>query len=95
MSANVLDRGSEGDICVRGRSAMKGYLHNPEATMVTFWENGWLRTGDIGIFDDNDFLYIVDRLKDLIITGGENVYPNEVEKALIANPECTFHSEED
>jgi long-chain acyl-CoA synthetase len=92
MSGNILDRGSEGEICVRGRNAMKGYFNNPEATSATFWERGWLRTGDIGILDDNDFLYIVDRLKDLIITGGENVYPNEVEKALIANPnvlECS------
>jgi long-chain acyl-CoA synthetase len=87
MSGNIVDRGSEGEICVRGRSVMKGYLHNPEATSATYWEKGWLRTGDVGLFDDNDFLYIVDRLKDLIITGGENVYPNEVEKALIGNPD--------
>jgi long-chain acyl-CoA synthetase len=87
MSGNILDRTSEGEICVRGRSAMKGYLYNQEATGDAFWERGWLRTGDIGILEDNDFLYIVDRLKDLIITGGENVYPNEVEKAIIANPD--------
>jgi long-chain acyl-CoA synthetase len=87
MSGNISDRGSEGEICVRGRNAMKGYLHNLEVTDDSFWERGWLRTGDIGIIDDNDFIYIVDRLKDLIITGGENVYPNEVEKALIANPD--------
>jgi long-chain acyl-CoA synthetase len=87
MSGNISGRGSEGEICVRGRSAMKGYLDNHEATDDAFWEREWLRTGDIGIIDDNDFIYIVDRLKDLIITGGENVYPNEVEKALIANPD--------
>jgi long-chain acyl-CoA synthetase len=87
MSGNISDRGSEGEICVRGRSAMKGYLHDTEATNSTFWGKGWLRTGDVGVIDNNDFIYIVDRLKDLIITGGENVYPNEVEKALIANPD--------
>jgi long-chain acyl-CoA synthetase len=87
MSGNILDRGSEGEICVRGRSAMKGYFHNPSATSAAFWEGGWLRTGDIGILDDNDFLYIVDRLKDLIITGGENVSPNEVERAIFSVPE--------
>jgi len=86
-SGNILDCGSEGEICVRGRTVMKGYLHNPEATEEAFWERGWLRTGDIGRLDNDDFLYLVDRLKDLIITGGENVYPNEVEKALIANPD--------
>lgn len=87
MSGNIVDRGSEGEICVRGRSAMKGYLRNPEATSEIFWKREWLRTGDIGVLDDNDFLYIVDRLKDLIITGGENVYPNEVEKAIISSPD--------
>ena len=61
---------------------MKCYLNNPEATKEAFWENGWMRTGDIGLFDENNFLYLVDRLKDFIITGGENVYPREVEEAL-------------
>jgi long-chain acyl-CoA synthetase len=87
LSGNVLDTGTEGEICVRGRSVMKGYLDNREATVEAFWGKNWLRTGDIGILDDNDFICIVDRLKDLIITGGENVYPNEVEKTLITVPD--------
>ncbi len=87
MSGNILDRGSEGEICVRGRNAMKGYFHNPDATDAAFWAGGWLRTGDIGALDNNDFVFIVDRLKDLIITGGENVSPNEVENALFSVPE--------
>ena len=62
-------------------------MNNPEATKETFWEGGWLRTGDIGYIDDNGYLYIVDRLKDLIITGGENVSPREVEEALYTVPE--------
>jgi long-chain acyl-CoA synthetase len=61
---------------------MKGYLHNPEATEEAFWPDGWLRTGDIGTVDAEGFVYIVDRLKDLIITGGENVYPREVEEVI-------------
>jgi len=61
---------------------MKGYLNDPEGTRAAFWEGGWLRTGDIGLFDPDGYPYIVDRLKDLIITGGENVYPREVEEAL-------------
>jgi long-chain acyl-CoA synthetase len=64
---------------------MKGYLDNPEATRETFWDGGWLRSGDVGILDENGYLTIVDRLKDLIITGGENVYPREVEEAIYLN----------
>jgi long-chain acyl-CoA synthetase len=83
----VLKKGEEGEICVRGRVVMKGYLNNWEATRSAFWEKGWYRSGDIGRFDQDDYLYIVDRLKDLIISGGENVYPREVEEALYTLPE--------
>jgi long-chain acyl-CoA synthetase len=82
-----LEQGMEGEICVRGRNVMKGYLDNPEGTQSAFWENGWFRSGDIGVLDRDGYLYIVDRLKDLIITGGENVYPREVEEVLHARPE--------
>ena len=86
-SGKLLPSGETGEICVRGRNVMKGYLNNPEATHSVFWEGEWLRTGDIGLFDQNGYLYIVDRLKDMIITGGENVYPREVEEALYERPE--------
>jgi long-chain acyl-CoA synthetase len=86
-SGTLLPQGQEGEICVRGRNVMKQYLYSPEATRATFWEGGWLRTGDIGYVDSNGYFYIVDRLKDLIITGGENVYPREVEEALYTKPE--------
>jgi long-chain acyl-CoA synthetase len=66
---------------------MKAYLNNPEETRSAFWEGGWLRSGDIGVFDPDGYLYIVDRLKDMIITGGENVYPREVEEVLYSRPE--------
>jgi long-chain acyl-CoA synthetase len=82
-----LEQGREGEICVRGRNIMTGYLNNPEGNRAAFWDDGWFRSGDIGRFDDNDYLYIVDRLKDMIITGGENVYPKEVEDVLYARPE--------
>jgi len=87
VSGNVLEQGKEGEICIRGRNVMKGYLDNPEATAASFWEEGWLRTGDIGLMDKNGYAYIVDRLKDLIITGGENVSPREVEELLYTRPE--------
>jgi long-chain acyl-CoA synthetase len=82
-----LPKGEKGEISVRGTSLMKGYLHNQEGTRRAFWGDGWLRTGDVGILDSRDFIYIVDRLKDLIITGGENVYPREVEEVLYTRAE--------
>ncbi len=87
QEGHTLEQGLEGEICVRGRNIMQGYLNNPEGTRDVFWEDGWFRSGDIGRFDRNDYLYIVDRLKDMIITGGENVYPKEVEDVLYARPE--------
>ena len=65
---------------------MKGYLNRPEDTKAAF-RGEWFRSGDIGLFDDNGYLYIVDRLKDMIITGGENVYPREIEELLYTRPE--------
>jgi long-chain acyl-CoA synthetase len=87
QEGNPVETGREGEICVRGRVVMKGYLDNPEGTRSAFWEGGWYRSGDIGLFDSEGYLYIVDRLKDLIITGGENVYPREVEEVLYTRPE--------
>jgi long-chain acyl-CoA synthetase len=79
--------GEKGEICIRARNIMKGYLDNPEANETAFWGGEWFRSGDIGIFDDDGYLYIVDRLKDMIITGGENVYSREVEEILYTRPE--------
>ena len=87
ISGNQLEPGQEGEICIRGRNVMSGYLDNPEETRSAFWEGGWFRSGDIGRFDSNGYLYVVDRMKDLIITGGENVYPREVEEVLYLRPE--------
>ncbi len=91
LEGNVLGANEEGEICIRGRNIMKGYLNQPEETKAVFWED-WFRSGDIGTIDEQGYLYIVDRLKDLIITGGENVYPREVEEILYTRPEveeCT------
>jgi long-chain acyl-CoA synthetase len=83
---NVMKQGEEGEICICGPNVMKGYLNNPGETNAAFWGN-WLRSGDIGVFDENEYLYIIDRLKDMIITGGENVYPREIEEVLYKRPE--------
>ena len=76
--------GSESEILVRGPIVMSGYYEQPDATLRAL-EGGWLHTGDIGRLDDEGFLYLLDRRDDLIITGGENVYPAEVESALLAH----------
>ena len=86
-SGNLVDQGKEGEICIRGPNVLTGYLNNPKETEAAFWPNGWFRSGDIGVFDENGYLYIVDRLKDMIITGGENVYPREVEEVIYKRPE--------
>jgi fatty-acyl-CoA synthase len=77
--------GEAGELCVRGGGVMEEYWQRPELTAETF-AHGWLHTGDIARADDRGYLYIVDRAKDMIITGGFNVYPREVEDALTAHP---------
>lgn len=82
-----VEQGREGEVCVRGPNIMKGYFNNPEGTREAFWDNGWFRSGDVGMLDENGYLYIVDRIKDMIITGGENVYSLEVENVLYTHPD--------
>jgi long-chain acyl-CoA synthetase len=87
-SGKRLGTGEEGEISIRGRNIMtQGYLNNPEETQAAFWPDGWYRSGDVGVVDQEGYLYIVDRIKDMIITGGENVYPREVEDVLYARTE--------
>jgi fatty-acyl-CoA synthase len=78
---NPVAKGEPGEICVRGPLVMKGYKDMPEQTAEAF-AGGWLHTGDVGRLDDEGFLYIVDRTKDMIVTGGFNVFPREVEDVL-------------
>ncbi|XP_066352758.1 4-coumarate--CoA ligase 5 [Miscanthus floridulus] len=81
-----LPRNQPGEICIRGKQLMKGYLNNPEATAKTIDSEGWLHTGDIGYVDDDDEIFIVDRLKELIKYKGFQVAPAELEAMLIAHP---------
>lgn len=77
-----MPRGEPGEVVARGPTVMKGYLNNPEATAETI-RAGWLHTGDIGIMDDDGFVQIVDRKKDMILVSGFNVYPNEIEEVIV------------
>ena len=81
----ALPVGEIGEICVKGANVMAGYYRNPEETARTV-RGGWLHTGDVGRLDEDGFLFIVERKKDLIIRGGFNIYPREVEEALYAHP---------
>ncbi len=78
--------GTIGEICARGPQIMNGYWQRPEATSKVMFGDGWLRTGDVGRFDEQGFIYIEDRLKDLIIVSGFNVYPSEIEDVVVGHP---------
>jgi long-chain acyl-CoA synthetase len=80
-------QGETGEIQIRGHNVMKGYWNLPEATTATITADGWLNTGDVGRVDEDGYFYIVDRTKDLIIRGGYNVYPREIEEVLYEHPE--------
>jgi acyl-CoA synthetase (AMP-forming)/AMP-acid ligase II len=87
----VRDDGTEcapeerGEILIKGPGLMRGYWNNHPATIAAV-EDGWMHTGDVGLFDEDRFLYVLDRKKDMILSGGENIYPREVEEAIYAHP---------
>ena len=78
--------GEPGEICAKGPQIMSGYWEKPDANALAFTADGYFRTGDVGVFDANGFLKIVDRKKDMIIVSGFNVYPNEVEDVIAMHP---------
>ncbi|MBN2333623.1 MAG: long-chain fatty acid--CoA ligase [Deltaproteobacteria bacterium] len=80
-----LPAGEIGEVVTRSDLVMKGYWRNPEATADTI-RNGWLHTGDVGYMDEQGYLFLMDRSKDMIITGGENVYPREIEEVMLTHP---------
>jgi len=88
-TATGLDEGTGlvGEVWLRSCQVMKGYWNRPEETALTITEEGWLRTGDVGYLDADGFLYLHDRVKDMIISGGQNIYPAEVENALMEHPD--------
>ncbi|EFQ84799.1 long-chain-fatty-acid--CoA ligase [Aeromicrobium marinum DSM 15272] len=78
--------GVVGEIVTRGPGVTKAYWRNPEATEQAFWPGGWFRTGDAGSMDEQGYVFLKDRIKDLLMSGGENIYPAEVENAIMAHP---------
>ena len=85
-NGNEVPRGQVGEICLRGPQVMAGYWQRPEETANVFYSDGFLRTGDMGYVDQLGFVFLVDRKKDMILVSGFNVYPNEVEEAVVMHP---------
>ena len=83
---NEVDQGEPGEIVIRGHNVMKGYWNRPEATEEAIDDDGWFKTGDMATIDEDGYFFIVDRKKDLIIRGGYNVYPREIEEVIYEHP---------
>ncbi|HIJ07394.1 MAG: AMP-dependent synthetase/ligase [Methanomicrobiales archaeon 53_19] len=86
QTRRLLPRGEPGEICARGYMVMKCYYNNPSATHSTIDPNGWNHTGDLGVMDEEGYIRIVGRLKEMVIRGGENIYPREIEEFLHHHP---------
>ena len=82
-------RGTRGEVVIRGSNVMKGYYKRPEATAEAF-KNGWFHSGDIGVMDDEGYLSIVDRKKDMILRGGYNIYPRELEEVMMTHRDVSL-----
>jgi long-chain acyl-CoA synthetase len=89
VEGNDVPQGEMGEILIKGHCVMKGYYKRPEATTNAI-RDGWLYTGDIGNFDEDGYVYITDRVKDMIIRGGFNVYPREIEEVMMAHPDISL-----
>ena len=83
---DLVAQGESGEICIHGPQVMRGYWNREDETVKVFHPGRWLRTGDIGIMNDDGFVKIVDRAKDMILVSGFNVYPNEIEEVLASHP---------
>jgi long-chain acyl-CoA synthetase len=87
-----VDQGEIGEIVIRGHNIMKGYYNKPDATEEAFNSGSWFHTGDLGRMDEDGYLFIVDRVKDMIIRGGFNIYPREIEEVLLTHPAVSLTS---
>lgn len=87
VSGEVVPRGIPGELCTRGYSVMRGYWEQPDKTAEAIDAEGWMHTGDIAVMDDEGYVNITGRIKDMVIRGGENIYPREIEEFLYAHPD--------
>jgi fatty-acyl-CoA synthase len=85
-TGRLLPRGTSGELCARGYSVMLGYWNDADATAAAIDQTGWMHTGDLAVMDANGYVSIVGRIKDMIIRGGENIYPREIEEFLYTHP---------
>jgi len=85
-TGQILSRGTQGELCYRGYQVMRGYYNNPQGTREVIDKEGWMHGGDLAIMDEKGYVQITGRLKDMIIRGGENIYPREVEEFLFTHP---------
>ncbi len=83
----VLPRGETGEFCTRGYGVMPGYWQDPKATSASIDAGKWMHSGDLAVMEETGYVHIVGRLKDMIIRGGENIYPREIEAVLHTHPE--------
>jgi fatty-acyl-CoA synthase len=86
-SGKTLARGEAGEFCTRGYSVMTGYWNDPDRTAEAIDSDGWMHTGDLATMDDEGYVNIVGRIKDMVIRGGENIYPREIEEFLYTHPQ--------
>jgi len=89
QSGAIVERGQSGELCTRGYSVMLGYWNNAEATEQAIDAARWMHTGDLATMDDDSYVNIVGRIKDMIIRGGENIYPREIEEFLYTHPDVS------
>jgi fatty-acyl-CoA synthase len=87
LTGETVPHGTAGEFCTRGYSVMKGYWNEPEKTAEAIDAEGWMHTGDLGVMDEDGYVQITGRIKDMVIRGGENVYPREVEEFLLTHPD--------
>ena len=85
-AGKIVPTGTPGELCTRGYCVMRGYWNDPERTSETIDEAGWIRSGDVATVDDAGYVRIVGRIKDMLIRGGENIYPREIEEFLYGHP---------
>jgi fatty-acyl-CoA synthase len=88
-TGETVNRGDQGEICARGYSVMVGYWNDPERTREAVDPDGWMHTGDLGTMDADGYVGITGRIKDMIIRGGENIYPREIEEFLFTHPDVS------